>query len=81
MPLPAASVIAATDLVYDLRLADGSSDRFYAEVARFSDRVLARIEERAADALDGYTRHLRAVLCEPERSRGDQHYSSSTPQS
>jgi len=71
VPLPAASVIAATDLVYDLRLADGSSDRFYAEVARFSYRVLARIEERAADALDGYTRHLRAVLCEPERSRGE----------
>jgi hypothetical protein len=71
VPGPAASAGAASDLVYNLRLANGSSDGFYAQVARFSDDVLAGIEERAAGALEGYTRHVKEFLREPERSRGE----------
>jgi hypothetical protein len=62
---------ASPDLVYDLRQADGNSDKFYADVARFSDEVPAGIEQRAAAALDGYTRHVQDFLREAPRSRGE----------
>jgi len=58
-------------LVYDLRRADGSSDGFYADVTRFSDKLLAEIEGRAGDVLDGYTRHVQGFLREAGRSRGE----------
>jgi len=57
--------------VYDLRSKDGSSDTYYDEVMRFADAVLAGIEARAADVLDGYSHHVRKKLCEAPRSRGE----------
>jgi len=62
---------AVPDLVYDLRQQDGCSDGFYVDVARFSDEVLAGIEQRAAAALDGYTSHVQLFLRETPRSRGE----------
>jgi hypothetical protein len=56
---------------YDLRLDGGSSQRFYADVAAFSARVVAEIENRGAAALDGYTRYVTDTLHEVFRSRGE----------
>jgi hypothetical protein len=56
----------ASELVYDLR-----SDRFYADVCAFSARVVAEIEDRASDALDGYGRYVTEKLREAPRSRGE----------
>lgn len=69
--VPGISSSAVPDLVYDLRETGGKSDAFYADVARFSDEVLAGIEQRAAAALDGYTRHVQLFLREAPRSRGE----------
>jgi hypothetical protein len=57
-----------SDLIYDLRLKDGG---YYADVAAFSDRLLAEIDLRASSALDGYLHHVRAILREAPRSRGE----------
>jgi hypothetical protein len=70
-PEAAVRGIPLSDLVYDLRQPDANSDIFYQDVARFSDEVLAEIEQRAATALDGYTRHVQGFLREAPRSRGE----------
>ena len=57
--------------VYDLRRGNRTSDDFYFEVARFSDVVLAAVEQRAGPLLDGYSRHVQGFLAEPPRSRGE----------
>ncbi len=59
------------DLVYDLRLRDGRSDCFYADVAHFSDKVLAEIDFRAATVLDAYTHHVQIEMQQLSRSRGE----------
>ena len=59
-PVPCADDIG---LVYDLR--------FYADVAQFSDKLLAEIDWRVGDILDGYTRHVQEFLREAGRSRGE----------
>ena len=61
----------ALKLVYDLRSNEGSSDDFYTDVGRFSDKLLAEIDWRAGDVLDGYTRHVQKFLREAGRSRGE----------
>jgi len=63
--------VTLSGLVYDLRQPNGNSDIFYEDVARFSDEVLAGIEQRAVAALDGYTRHVQDFLREAPRSRGE----------
>lgn len=59
------------NLVYDLRRNGNGSGGFYAEAARFSAEVVARIEERAGSVLDGYSRHVQEFLGEAPRSRGE----------
>ena len=54
------------EFVYDLRLDGGS---FYTDVAEFSARVVAEIENRAAAGLSGYSRYVTWVLHEGPRSR------------
>ena len=66
-----AECAAVPELVYDLRIHGNHSDGFYADVVRFSDRLLAEIESRARDLLDGYTRHVQEFLREAGRSRGE----------
>jgi hypothetical protein len=60
-----------TELVYDLRLDQTSSDRFYADVSSFSARTVAEIERRASRALDGYSRYVIETFLEPPRTRGE----------
>jgi hypothetical protein len=66
-----AAADVAPDLIYDLRHGHGNSDAFYADAARFSDKVLAGIEARAGFLLDSYSHHVVEFLCEAERSRGE----------
>jgi hypothetical protein len=56
---------------YDLRLDEDSSQRFYGDIAAFSSRVVAEIENRGAAVLDGYTRYVTDTLHEVFRSRGE----------
>ena len=65
------SAEAAGPPAYDLRLGEGTSQRFYADVAAFSARVVDEIETRAAAALDGYARYVSDTLGEADRSRGE----------
>ena len=67
-PIPATP---APELIYDLRLGGASSDRYYTEVARFSDAVLTEIERRAGDALREYGRYAQKNLGDPPRSQGE----------
>src|SRR4051812_8021832 len=62
---------ARHELVYDLRLDGESSERFYTDVAEFSARVVAEIENRAAAGLGGYSQYVTRVLREAPRSRGE----------
>lgn len=62
---------APAGLIYDLRQANGCSDGYYADVARFSEQVLAEIESRASRALDGYIQEALGSLREHPRSRGE----------
>ena len=62
---------AATKLIYDLRQPDGSSDRFYDDVAAFSDRLLKEIDMRAQAAIRAYSRFVQDQLGEPPRSLGE----------
>ena len=57
--------------VYDLRLSDGFSDRYYADAARFTDLLLDEVEMRAGVLLDRYRRHVQEYLRENPRSRGE----------
>jgi hypothetical protein len=69
IPLVAPGV--SPDLVYDLRLKDGSSGRYYEELGRFSDKLLAEIELRAGPALGAYSRYVLHDMNEAPRSRGE----------
>lgn len=69
VPSPADAV--RHELVYDLRVDEERSDRFYADVAAFSARVVAEIESRASGALDGYSRYVIDVLMETPCSRAE----------
>jgi hypothetical protein len=62
---------AASGLIYDLRGAEASSDRCYADAAVFSTEVLAEAERRAGPVLDGFSQYAGTVLSQPERSRGE----------
>jgi len=70
-PESLAGCAAVPELVYDLRLADSCSDGFYEDVAQFADQLLAEIEGRAGDLLEGYTRYVQEFLREAGRSRGE----------
>lgn len=59
------------ELVYDLRQPDGSSDRFYEEVAAFSDRLLEQIDLRAGPTVRAYSCFVQSQLREPPRSLGE----------
>jgi hypothetical protein len=59
------------DLVYDLRLGETSSARFYADITAFSARTVGEIERRASPALDGYSRYVTESLLESPRPRGE----------
>ena len=63
--------VAAPHLVYDLRLANGCSDGFYADAARFSDKLLAEIDLHAGTAIRAYSRYVQVQLREPPRSLGE----------
>lgn len=63
--------VGAADLVYDLRQKDGCSDCFYADVAHFSDILVAEIDLRAGAAIDGYRKYVQTELQERARSRGE----------
>lgn len=60
----------AVRLVYDLRTG-ASSNRFYNQVARFSDRLLTVIDFRAAAIIDDYATYVQSEKREPPRSRGE----------
>jgi hypothetical protein len=74
-PMPASFEVAGpsliSDMIYDLRIQDGGSGGYYADVAAFSDRLLDEIELRAGAALDGYILHVLAFLSEAPRSHGE----------
>lgn len=57
--------------VYNLRLNQGCSDRYYADAARFTDLLLDEIEMRAGVLLDRCRRHMQEHLREAPRSRGE----------
>ncbi len=61
----------APDLIYDLRAGSSSSDSFYADVARFSDVLLAEIDLRFGNAIRGYGDYVQSTLKEPPRSFGE----------
>ncbi len=63
--------VADSGLVYDLRRGGGSSGCFYSDVARFSAKLLAEIELRAASLLDSYSRYVQESVGEAARSRGE----------
>jgi uncharacterized protein len=74
-PVPVSRGVARptliSNLIYDLRIQDGGSAGYYADVAAFSERLLAEIELRAGAALDGYILHVIAILSETPRSHGE----------
>ncbi len=59
------------ELVYDLRLDQASSQRFYDDVAAFSAQTVKEIERRASPALDRYSRYVTENLLESPRTRGE----------
>ncbi len=63
--------LTSAEFVYDLRGPDGSSDRYYDEIAAFSNRLLAEMDRRAGALIDAYAGFLHTILCEAPRSRGD----------
>ena len=71
-PMPESLGVAGpsliSDLIYDLRLKDGG---YYADVAAFSDQLLAEINLRAGAALNDYIHHVLTILREAPRSRGE----------
>jgi hypothetical protein len=62
---------APHDLVYDLRLGDASSARFYGDVAAFSARTVDEIEHRAGAVLDGCSSFVTAKVLESPRTRAE----------
>ena len=71
MQPPVATQKPIPDLVYDLRMTGGCSDRFYDDVSRFSDRLLAEIESHAEEVIRGYSEYVQSELKEPPRSQGE----------
>src|SRR5579859_7844050 len=59
------------ELVYDLRMGGECSDRFYADLAAFSARVVEKVESRASSMLDGYRRYVTEILLESPCSRAE----------
>jgi hypothetical protein len=59
------------DLVYDLRLPGGGSDRYYEAVSRFSDQIIAEVDLRAGKTIRNYGRYVQNELGEPARSPGE----------
>ncbi len=60
-----------SELIYDLRSGEGGSDRFYAEAAEFTGRLLEETELRAGPLLDEYEAYLNKNVREVARSRGE----------
>ena len=60
-----------SNLVYNLRNGSSDSNAFYAEIAKFAEKIVARIDDHAGPILDGYCYHLRAHNEEAPRSRGE----------
>jgi hypothetical protein len=67
----AVSSHSGNELVYDLRLNQASSQRFYHDIAAFSSRTVEEIGRRASRALDGYSRYVTENLLESPRTRGE----------
>jgi uncharacterized protein len=63
-------LVADRCLVYDLRTGS-SSNRFYDQVARFSDRLVTVIDFRAAAVIDGYAKYVQDKKREPARSHDE----------
>jgi hypothetical protein len=62
---------SAPDLIYDLRAGNLSSGGFYADVARFSDKLLTEIDLRVGAAVRGYGDYVQTTLRESPRSFGE----------
>ena len=60
-----------SNFVYNLRNGGSDSNAFYAETAKFAEKILAQIDEHAGPILDGYCHHLRVYNEEAPRSRGE----------
>jgi hypothetical protein len=59
------------ELVYDLRLGEPSSARFYADIAAVSARIVGEIEQRAGAVLNGYSSYITHNVPEVARTRGE----------
>ncbi len=70
-PAGSSSCPSHSEHVYDLRLKEGCSDRFFKDVAGFCVGLMAEVERRASSALDTYRRHVQLNLCEAPRGRGE----------
>lgn len=72
---PAAQCVAQSrfrhEPVYDLRSTAGSSSGFYAEVSRFSDRLLEEIDSCAGATVRAYSEYAQSEVKEPPRSTGE----------
>ena len=57
--------------IYDLRNGSSDSNAFYAEMAKFAEKIVARIDDHAGPILDGYCHYLRIYNEELPRTRGE----------
>jgi hypothetical protein len=58
-------------LVYDLRLGNNNSDRFFEAAAEFTDRVLIASRRFTGSSIDDYASYVRVELREADRSPGE----------
>ena len=70
-PNPPPATSPNSNLVYNLRNGSSDSNAFYAEIATFAEKIVARIDDHAGPILDGYCHHLRDYNEEAPRSRGE----------
>ncbi len=68
---PPLETLPNSNLIYNLRDGTSDSNAFFAESARFAEKIVARIDKHAGAILDRYYRHLRVVNEEAPRSRGE----------
>lgn len=71
VPPPNSASRPLPDPIYDLRLTQPGSDGFYADVARFSHKLLAETELRAMVQLREYSDYAQFTLHEPPRTLGE----------
>ncbi|MGA9672982.1 MAG: DUF116 domain-containing protein [Terracidiphilus sp.] len=71
VPAPILPPRQLPDPIYDLRLTLPNSGGFYADVARFSHKLLAEAEFRAMVQLREYSDYVQFTLREPPRTLGE----------